>query len=540
MESRPWLGRPEVDCLHLTASQRRRRKKALKEAEKAPTSPVAAPSPESALADTVDQAKPGAEVTPLAVLVAAVECMAAARLLAPFALRRALVALIDSGLSDRTLYDGETLVTSALNAVYEHRSYVVVYSAELRVAAAHSRAMANLDTGYAARTSPDVQFAALVALMRTNPAVLSVQTDGLFALADNLSLSAEHTRVGARAGAFEVVDIALRARGAALVSAAGPALNRMLLSAATFLSARHVTELDDFAAAVHAIGLVLAHSRDASAVDQALEVLSSYCNGTANLLFSSFENGVVGMASFTDLVQVYVEALDRWVLNPEFTRTRDSHLAVGVGLLGAMFQRSPECKALGLRVGAARTLAAVHAILEQRTDISDGMKASALHALQYLDPEESAKLQSSLPSAGAGRRSQPQHRSKAPLSASELAVATAAADVAAAELLAADLLRQLEALQSEKNALERKTAALEREKNEMEREKNALQLKTAAMESALESQICSVCLDAPRSHVLFSCHHHCLCGSLECFRMLGTPPLCPICRSAVAETRQNY
>ena len=60
MESRPWLGRPEVDCLHLTASQRRRRKKALKEAEKAPTSPVAAPSPEPALSDAEEQAEPEA------------------------------------------------------------------------------------------------------------------------------------------------------------------------------------------------------------------------------------------------------------------------------------------------------------------------------------------------------------------------------------------------------------------------------------------------------------------------------------------------
>ena len=88
---------------------------------------------------------------------------------------------------------------------------------------------------------------------------------------------------------------------------------------------------------------------------------------------------------------------------------------------------------------------------------------------------------------------------------------------------AACLRRQLEALQL-------KTAALEREKNEIER----------AHESERESHICSICLDRPRSHVLFPCHHHCLCGSLECLRMLGTPPLCPICRSAVAETRQIY
>jgi len=81
------------------------------------------------------------------------------------------------------------------------------------------------------------------------------------------------------------------------------------------------------------------------------------------------------------------------------------------------------------------------------------------------------------------------------------------------------LRRQLEALQL-------KTAALEREKK--------------AAESERESQLCSVCLDAPRSHIMIPCFHHCVCGSLECFRLLGTPPLCPICRCAVAETRQIY
>ena len=113
--------------------------------------------------------------------------------------------------------------------------------------------------------------------MRNNCDVLSVQTDGLFALADYLSLSAVQTRVGVRAGAFAMLLIALKEHGSALESAAEPALNRVVLSSTAFLSARLVTELDDFMGTVGAITLVLAHSKDAGAVDQALEVLSFCC-----------------------------------------------------------------------------------------------------------------------------------------------------------------------------------------------------------------------------------------------------------------------
>ena len=78
---------------------------------------------------------------------------------------------------------------------------------------------------------------------------------------------------------------ALRLRGTALVSAAELALNRVLLSATAFLGARHVTEFEDFRATVHAIALVLAFSKDAGAVKQALKVLSfCYCVGSAALL----------------------------------------------------------------------------------------------------------------------------------------------------------------------------------------------------------------------------------------------------------------
>ena len=53
---------------------------------------------------------------------------------------------------------------------------------------------------------------------------------------------------------------ALMEHGAALVSAAAPALNCVMLSATTFLSARLVTEFKDFAGTLDAVALVVALS----------------------------------------------------------------------------------------------------------------------------------------------------------------------------------------------------------------------------------------------------------------------------------------
>ena len=493
-----------------------------------------------------------AEAIRLAELVTTVKRLAASMPCDPCALRSALVALADSGLSDRTLIDGETFVVSALKAACEHRAGAVVQAAVLRVAAALSHAAQNFDTGSAGISLGD-QFAALVDLMRTNPAMLSVQTDCFFALANYLSLNAEFTREDARAGAFSMSFIALMdalmEHGAALVSAAAPALNCVMLSATTFLSARLVTEFEDFAGTLDAVALVVALSRDAGAVKIALEALSfGYCDGyeallalepakvellaSSSVLYASlehclahhaadrgvilsllntltslaavsyhrlkdhlrdadvslaisklivrivvtnpgdqevqvlgcagldilclgcgypqcpsqlnasslqsaitagaavpvaaalrshhcdevlfaaatrllsrfFSSGDVDAAPFTDLVQVCVEALDRWVLDPKVTTARAGTLGNGAVLLGFMFAHSLECRALGRRAGAAKTFAAVHGILEQRTDLPDYYKTIVLRALQQMNAEESATLQSNLPSAGAGRQ----------------------------------------------------------------------------------------------------------------------------------------
>ena len=247
-----------------------------------------------------------AEAVRLAELVAVVKRLAAARPCDSCALRSALVALIDSGLSDRTL--SSYFSTSAVNAMEVHSSDgdAVVISAVLRVSAALYRAEANLATGYAADLSLDGLFARTVALMGRNPAVLSVQADCVLALADYLSLDAEFTRAGEREGVFWAVHVALREHGSALESAAEPALNRVVLSATAFLSARLVTELDDFMGTVGAITLVLAHSKDAGAVKQALEVLSLCCyDGSEALL--TLEPAKVRLLASSDVLSVSLE-----------------------------------------------------------------------------------------------------------------------------------------------------------------------------------------------------------------------------------------
>ena len=200
-----------------------------------------------------------AEATRLAELVAVVRRLAEARPCDSSALRAALLALTGSDLSDRTLHTGSCDVRETLLCVEMQMTLSAdVNSAVLRVGAAFCRAVANLDTGYAARALIDNKHVLIVDLMDAHPTELSVQTDGLFALADYLSLNAEEMRVGARAGAFRTVSDALRQHGAALVSATKPALPCVLESAIKFFREQHITEDVDFAATVGAIALILA------------------------------------------------------------------------------------------------------------------------------------------------------------------------------------------------------------------------------------------------------------------------------------------
>jgi hypothetical protein len=51
---------------------------------------------------------------------------------------------------------------------------------------------------------------------------------------------------------------------------------------------------------------------------------------------------------------------------------------------------------------------------------------------------------------------------------------------------------------------------------------------------------CKICLDAPCCMLLLPCRHVPLCASPECAAMLGSPPLCPLCRARVADTMQLF
>jgi hypothetical protein len=51
---------------------------------------------------------------------------------------------------------------------------------------------------------------------------------------------------------------------------------------------------------------------------------------------------------------------------------------------------------------------------------------------------------------------------------------------------------------------------------------------------------CSICLDATPCVVLLPCRHQPLCGAPACAAMLGSPPLCPLCREPVADTMHTF
>ncbi len=51
---------------------------------------------------------------------------------------------------------------------------------------------------------------------------------------------------------------------------------------------------------------------------------------------------------------------------------------------------------------------------------------------------------------------------------------------------------------------------------------------------------CSICLDATPCVVLLPCRHQPLCAAPACAAMLGSPPLCPLCREPVADTMHTF
>ena len=69
---------------------------------------------------------------------------------------------------------------------------------------------------------------------------------------------------------------------------------------------------------------------------------------------------------------------------------------------------------------------------------------------------------------------------------------------------------------------------------------NALAAELARIQDELDASKCVICLCAPRCVAVLPCRHLPLCASPECAAMMGSPPLCPLCRVRVADTLQLY
>jgi hypothetical protein len=85
---------------------------------------------------------------------------------------------------------------------------------------------------------------------------------------------------------------------------------------------------------------------------------------------------------------------------------------------------------------------------------------------------------------------------------------------------------------SQTGLLERFTA----QSAELARVKNEL----ARIQDELDASKCVICLCAPRCVAMLPCRHLPLCASPECAAMMGSPPLCPLCRVRVADTLQLF
>ena len=68
----------------------------------------------------------------------------------------------------------------------------------------------------------------------------------------------------------------------------------------------------------------------------------------------------------------------------------------------------------------------------------------------------------------------------------------------------------------------------------------AMAAENARLRAEFEVTRCLICLDAAKCTVLLPCRHLALCTAPACAAMLGAPPLCPLCRKAVADTMQLF
>ena len=93
-------------------------------------------------------------------------------------------------------------------------------------------------------------------------------------------------------------------------------------------------------------------------------------------------------------------------------------------------------------------------------------------------------------------------------------------------------------------------AAAAAQRLQMEQELAALALRMQEMQAQLgvappaapqlEEELCVVCMDAPKQHIILPCGHQCVCEACAQQLTQTTSPSCPVCRAPIRETTRVY
>jgi hypothetical protein len=114
--------------------------------------------------------------------------------------------------------------------------------------------------------------------------------------------------------------------------------------------------------------------------------------------------------------------------------------------------------------------------------------------------------------------------------AAERAKAAAEAAAAAAVEAAAERLR----LEQEMAAL---TLSVQSDALRLQQVQAQLGVPPAAPAPQAEEEMCVLCLDAPKDHIITPCGHQCVCGACaEKLKRVKRNPACPICREPINAT----
>ena len=63
--------------------------------------------------------------------------------------------------------------------------------------------------------------------------------------------------------------------------------------------------------------------------------------------------------------------------------------------------------------------------------------------------------------------------------------------------------------------------------------------RTSGVPSSQE-ELCTICLDAPKDHILVPCGYQCVCGACASMLRDTETPVCPICRTGIRETLKVF